>query len=50
MPTTWDDDFDRQYYTEQEIDDSNQRVDAVQAEIDAGHGGLLPFERVAVDA
>lgn len=50
QPTKWDDDFDKKYYTNEEIVDSDDRVDAIQREIENGHNGLLAFERIAVDA
>ena len=45
---TWDDEFDKKFFTEQEIAESDARAEAITKEI--GHGGLLAFERSAVDA
>lgn len=50
MATKWDDEFDKEYYTEQEIAESNARAEAITQEVICGHGGLLAFERTAVDA
>lgn len=47
---TWDDEFDKEFYNEQEIAESDARAEAVTQEIENGHAGLLPFERSAVDA
>ena len=46
----WNDEFDKEFYTEQEIAESDARAEAVTQEIENGHGGLLAFERSAVDA
>lgn len=50
MPTTWNDDFDKEFYTPEEIAESDARADAITKEIQSGHGGMLPMERSAVDA
>ena len=48
-PTEWDDDFDKQYYTPEEIAESDAVTARITDEIEHGHGALLPFERSAVD-
>ena len=48
--TAWDDEFEKQFYTPEEIAESDARVDAITMEIEHGHGALLDFERSAVDA
>ena len=49
-PTEWDNDFDKQYYTPEEIAESDAVAARITDEIEHGHGALLPFERSAVDA
>lgn len=49
-PTAWDDDFEKQFFTPEEIAESDARAAAITEEIEHGHGALLPFERQAVDA
>ena len=49
-PTEWDDDFDKKYYTPEEIAESDAVTARITDEIEHGHGALLPFERSAVDA
>lgn len=48
----WDDEFDAEYFTPKEIADSDAQADAITKQINdsIGHGGLLAFERSAVDA
>ena len=48
----WNDDFDKQFFTTDEIVESDARADAIAKQINdgIGHGGLLAFERSAVDA
>lgn len=50
QPKKWDDDFEKEFYSDDEIVDSDVRVKEIQDTIDVGHGGMLAFERVAVDA
>lgn len=47
----WDDKFDSEFFTPEEIAESDARADAIakQIEKETGHGGLLPFGREAVD-
>ena len=52
-PTAWDEEFESEFFTEKEISESDKRVSEIQKEIDSnlhGHGQMLPFERIAVDA
>lgn len=48
----WDEDFDKEFFTPEEIAESDARADAIAKQINehVGHGGLLPFGREAVDA
>lgn len=48
----WDDEFDKQFFTPEEIAKSDALADAIAKQINdsIGHGGLLAFERSAVDA
>lgn len=47
----WDDEFDKEFFTPEEIAESDARTQAITEEIkkQTGHGSMLPFGREAVD-
>ena len=47
----WDDKFETEFFSQEEIAESDARADAIAKQIEdrIGHGGLLPFGREAVD-
>ena len=49
MATKWDDQFDAEFFTPEEIAESNARAEEITKEIESGHSGMLPMERSAVD-
>ena len=49
-PAVWNDDFDKRFYSQEEIDESDARVAKITEKIDNGHNSMLPFGRSSVDA